>query len=70
VRSGEFATDIPRAMLNKNKYLKITEFSISTALRATNQEVGSSNLSGRTTHIEVIENKVKKLAETACAGSV
>ena len=45
---GEFSTDIPRAMLNKNKDLKIAEFPISAVRRATNQVVRSSSLSGRT----------------------
>jgi hypothetical protein len=47
VLGGRIATDIPRAKLNKNKNLKISEFPISTALRATNQLIRGQTCGAR-----------------------
>jgi hypothetical protein len=44
---GEFATDIPRAWLLKINDFQISKFPTFLSLRASNQVVGSSNLSGR-----------------------
>jgi hypothetical protein len=49
VLSGEFATDIPRAWLLKINDLQNSKFPVFPSLRASNQVVGSSNLSGRAT---------------------
>ena len=44
---GEFATDIPRAWLLKINDFQLSKFPIFLPLRASNQVVGGSNLSGR-----------------------
>jgi hypothetical protein len=44
---GEFATDIPRAWLLKINDFQTSKFPNFLSLRASNQVVGSSNLSGR-----------------------
>ena len=54
---NEFATDIPRAWLLKINDLENSEFPIFLSLRASNQVVGSSNLSGRATVLRCEESK-------------
>ena len=53
----EFATDIPRAWLLKINDFQTPKFSIFLSLRASNQVVGSSNLSGRATVLRCEESK-------------
>jgi hypothetical protein len=50
---GEFATDIPRAWLLKINDFQISKFPTFLSLRASNQVVGSSNLSGRATDLRI-----------------